>query len=243
MKEKVIEAYDKLAKDYEMHVDTQSGHNAYYERPAMIKLLPTNMNQLSVLDAGCAAGWYTEQFVKQGAHVTAIDISSEMVEACKRRVGDKATVLTCDLTGQLPFTNETFDLIVSSLTLHYIDDWVPTFREFHRVLKPGGNFIFSVHHPFMDFKHFDRPDYFAHELLTEIWNKKESGPVEVTFYRRPLQEILNAASAQFIINQIVEPKPSLDFKDIPEAINWYTKWLERLSTNPHFLIVKACKSK
>ncbi|SDC26787.1 Methyltransferase domain-containing protein [Paenibacillus sp. UNCCL117] len=241
MKEKIIEAYGRLAKDYEKHVDTQSGHNAYYERPAMMELLPTDMNQLSVLDAGCAAGWYTEQCIKKGAVVTAIDISPEMVEACKRRVGDRATVLACDLTDHLPFKDKEFDLIVSSLTLHYLDDWVPTFREFHRVLRPGGSLIFSVHHPFMDFIHFDRPDYFAHELLMEIWNKKESGPVEVTFYRRPLQEILNVTSAQFIINQIIEPKPSLDFKDIPEASDWYTKWFDRLATNPHFLIVKANK--
>ncbi|CAI6086059.1 class I SAM-dependent methyltransferase [Cohnella sp. JJ-181] len=243
MKEKVIQAYDRLAKDYEKHVDTESGHNAYYERPAMMALLPTEMNQLSVLDAGCAAGWYTEQFLKKGAHVTAIDISPEMVEACKRRVGDNATVLTCDLTDRLPFQDEAFDLIVSSLTLHYIDDWVPTFREFHRVLRPGGSFVFSVHHPFMDFRHFDRPDYFAHELLTEIWNKKESGPVEVTFFRRPFQEIINVTSAQFILNQIIEPRPSLAFKDRPEAKDWYAKWFDRLETNPHFLIVKACKSR
>lgn len=242
MKDKVMEAYDKLARDYELHVDTQSGHNAYYERPAMIKHLPEKMNQLEILDAGCAAGWYTEYFIKQGAQVTAIDLSPQMVEACKRRVGNKANVLTCDLTETLPFENETFDLIVSSLTLHYLDDWAPTFQEFQRVLKPGGNLIFSVHHPFMEFKHFDRPDYFAHELLMEVWNKQESGPVEVTFYRRPLQEIVNVTTSHFRIDQIVEPQPSIDRKDKPEATNWYTKWFDRLMTHPHFLIVKAQKS-
>ncbi|MFD0678307.1 MULTISPECIES: class I SAM-dependent methyltransferase [unclassified Paenibacillus] len=241
MKEKVLEVYDKLAKDYEIHVDTQSGHNAYYERPAMMKLMPTHMNQLAVLDAGCAAGWYTEQFIKLGAQVTAVDLSPAMVEACKRRVDNEAGVFTCDLTDTLPFKDETFNLIVSSLTLHYIDDWVPTFREFHRVMKPGGHLIFSVHHPFMVFKHFEKPDYFAHELLMEIWNKKESGPVEVTFYRRPLQEIINVTSAQFVIDQIVEPQPDLDLRDKPESIDWYNQWFDRLSTNPHFLIVKAQK--
>lgn len=241
MKEKVIEAYDRLARDYEKHIDHLSGHNAFYERPAMMELLPTEMNRLSILDAGCAAGWYTEQFIKKGARVTAVDISPAMVEACKRRVGDQATIFACDITDRLPLTDEAFDLIVSSLTLHYIDDWGPTFREFHRVLKPGGTFVFSVHHPFMDFKQFDRPDYFAHELLREIWNKEEAGPVEVTFYRRPLQEILNVTSASFIIDQIVEPKPSLEFKNVPGAQEWYTKWFDRLATNPHFLIVKAYK--
>ncbi|XEC92991.1 class I SAM-dependent methyltransferase [Paenibacillus tarimensis] len=241
MKEKVLEAYNRLAKDYEMHVDTESGHNAYYERPAMMKLMPSDLNQLSILDAGCAAGWYTEQFVQMGAQVTAIDLSPEMVEACKRRVGNKAVISTCDISEPLPFKNEAFDLIVSSLTLHYIDDWALTFREFHRVMKPGGNLIFSVHHPFMDFKHFDRPDYFAHELLKEIWNKKKSGPVEVSFYRRSLQEIINATSEQYIIERIVEPQPSAAFKDKTEAEIWYKRWFDHLMTNPHFLIVKARK--
>ncbi|NHN33382.1 class I SAM-dependent methyltransferase [Paenibacillus agricola] len=241
MKEKVLEAYDKLAKDYEKHVDTQSGHNAYYERPAMMKLMPNDMNQLAVLDAGCAAGWYTEQLIKRGAQVTAVDLSPAMVEACKRRVGNEAAVFTCDLAETLPFENGTFNLIVSSLTLHYIDDWVPTFQEFDRILKPGGQLMFSIHHPFMDFKHFERSYYFAHELLMETWNKKESGPVEVTFYRRPLQEIVNVTAAQFTIERIVEPQPDLDSKDKPEALDWYKRWFERLSTNPHFLMVKARK--
>lgn len=242
MKEKVIEAYDKLAGDYERHVDSQSGHNAYYERPAMLKVLPADMEQMTVLDAGCAAGWYTEQFIIRGARVTAVDLSPAMVEACKRRVGNEATVFACDITEDLPFEDEAFDLIVSSLTLHYIEDWTPTFREFQRVLKPGGSLIFSVHHPFMDVKHYDRPDYFARELLTEVWNKQESGPVEVTFYRRPIQEIINVTSSRFRIEQIVEPQPSLAHKDNPEAAEWVAKWFDRLMTNPHFLIVKANKS-
>lgn len=242
MKEKVIEAYDKLAGDYERHVDSQSGHNAYYERPAMLKVLPADMEQMTVLDAGCAAGWYTEQFIIRGARVTAVDLSPAMVEACKRRVGNDATVFACDITEDLPFEDEAFDLIVSSLTLHYIEDWAPTFREFQRVLKPGGSLIFSVHHPFMDVKHVDRPDYFARELLTEVWNKQESGPVEVTFYRRPIQEIINVTSSRFRIEQIVEPQPSLAHKDNPEAAEWVAKWFDRLMTNPHFLIVKANKS-
>lgn len=240
-KAKVIEAYNKLAADYERNVDIHSGHNAYYERPAMMKLMPGRMEQLSVLDAGCAAGWYTEQLTGFGASVTAVDLSPEMVEACKRRVGDAADVFVCDLTKPLPFDDASFDMIVSSLTLHYIDDWAPTFREFHRVMKPGGSLIYSVHHPFMDFKHFNRPDYFAHELLSEIWNKKESGPVEVHFYRRPLQEIINVTSSAFVIESMVEPQPAVEYKDKPEALDWYKRWHERLTTNPHFLIIKARK--
>ncbi|MEJ8545773.1 hypothetical protein [Brevibacillus borstelensis] len=70
MKEQVLKAYAKLARDYEKNVDKESGTNAYYERPAMMKLLPDDLSECAVLDAGCAAGWYTEQLVERGAHVT-----------------------------------------------------------------------------------------------------------------------------------------------------------------------------
>ncbi|GGE15194.1 ubiquinone biosynthesis methyltransferase UbiE [Marinithermofilum abyssi] len=189
-----MEAYAKLSKDYEKNVDTESAFNAYYERPAMMNLMPSNMKGVAVLDAGCAAGWYTEQFIQREARVTAMDISPEMVEACKRRVGTKAVVFAQDLNEPLPFQGETFHLVVSSLTLHYLDDWTFPFCEFHRVMKPGGQFIFSIHHPFMDFALHNRPDYFAPEWLVEVWNKKESGPVEVTFFRRPLHEVINATT-------------------------------------------------
>jgi len=243
MQDQIRETYDRLARDYELHVDTQSGHNAYYERPAMMRLLPDDMNELAVLDAGCAAGWYAEQFAKRGARVTAIDLSPAMVDACSRRLGDRAEVFVCDMTETLPFPDETFDLIVSSLTLHYIDDWAPTLREFRRVLKPGGRLLYSVHHPFMDVSIMDesRRDYFAHERLTEVWSKQESGPVEVSFYRRPMQEIVNATAAAFVLESIVEPQPAADAAHSPEASDWHKRWHERLMKHPHFLIVQASK--
>ncbi|WML48564.1 class I SAM-dependent methyltransferase [Neobacillus sp. PS3-34] len=238
MKDKVLEAYAKLAKDYELNVDTESGSNAYYERPAMMQLLPDNMEGLAVLDAGCAAGWYTEQFVQRGAKVTAIDISPEMVDAAKRRVGNGANIMVHDLSKSLQLQDHSFDLIISSLTLHYIDNWDMTFHELNRVLKPGGQFVFSVHHPFMDFTMFDRPDYFAHELLVDEWNKKESGLVEVTFFRMPLQEIMNVTAKYFILEKLVEPQAVPEFiEKLPESANWYNQLLK----NPHFLIVKSRK--
>ncbi|SFD81572.1 Methyltransferase domain-containing protein [Paenibacillus catalpae] len=241
MKEKVVQAFDQLAAVYEQTVDLSSGHNAFYERPAMMKLLPEDLSGKTVLDAGCAAGWYTARFAERGAQVTAIDLSPEMVAACKRRVGDQANVSVCDLSEPLPFEDESFDFIVSSLTLHYLKDWGPTFREFRRVLKPGGTLQFSIHHPFMDYQHFERPDYFAHELLTDVWKKKETGPIEVTFYRRPMMDIVNATAEHFTLDQMIEPQPSKDFINLPEAADWYGRWYERLMTYPWFLIVRARK--
>jgi SAM-dependent methyltransferase len=236
MKEKIISAYNKLAYDYEHSVDSNNPYNADYERPAMLQLLPKNLTGRAALDAGCAAGWYSEQLLKFGANVTAVDITPEMVAATKRRVGNRANVLCHDLSQPLPFNEETFDLIISSLTLHYIDEWDQTFEQFYRVLKPFGQILFSVHHPFMDHTLFKTDDYFSHQLLHDVWKKPNSGEVEVHFYRRPLQSIVDTTTNYFVLEKIVEPKPQKSFQQ--KDPKGYT----RLMTNPHFLIIQARKA-
>jgi hypothetical protein len=53
-----VEAYEELAKPSAAPVDTKP-HNAYYERPATLSLLP-DVAGLNVLDAGCGPGAYSE---------------------------------------------------------------------------------------------------------------------------------------------------------------------------------------
>jgi SAM-dependent methyltransferase len=201
----------------------------------MMKLIPRNLSDKNVLDAGCAAGWYSEQFTSRGANVTGMDLSPEMVKAAQRRLGDKAEIICHDLQKELPFKDHTFDFIVSSLTLHYIKDWSYTFSELSRVLKPTGELLFSVHHPFMDFTRFKCEDYFRNEPLTENWSK-QGVSIYVSFYRRPLQDITHKTTQFFYLQEIVEPKPQEIMRDKNQ------KAFDYLMTNPHFLIVKA-KSK
>ncbi|WP_214482163.1 class I SAM-dependent methyltransferase [Bacillus sp. SM2101] len=144
MPNKTAETFNLLANTYAENVDNDSPYNAFYERPAMMELLPKHLHHNNVLDAGCAAGSYSEALVKRGASVTGIDISPRMVEVAKQRLNNKASILCQDLEKCLPFEHDEFDVIVSSLTLHYIKDWEFTFSEFNRVLKPHGTLLFSV---------------------------------------------------------------------------------------------------
>lgn len=70
-----------------------------------------------------------------------------------------------DLSGPLPFPDGTFDDVIASLVLHYLQDWRAALTELRRVLKSGGRLIVSVDHPlaitFMRREAGHEADYFA----------------------------------------------------------------------------------
>lgn len=229
-----LESYDNMAEYYYEYIDTKP-YNAYYERPATISLLP-DVKGKTVLDAACAAGWYTDWLLKHGASVTALDFSPKMIEMTKKRVGDKAKIVQWDLNEPFNFIeDEQFDVVLSSLTLHYLKNWDEIMDEFNRILKKSGILVFSVHHPFMDFTVFERENYFLTELLNDEW-KTHNGKEKVQFYRRPLNKIITSVvKAGFIIDEILEPMPTEKFKlKDPEGY-------DKLTKRPQFLFIKAGK--
>lgn len=231
-----FDAYNNMAEYYFKYVDTKP-YNAYYERPATLSLLP-KVEDKCILDAGCAAGWYTNWLIENGAEVTSIDFSPKMIEMTKRRVGDKAKIHRADLNETLDFIDdEEFDIVLSSLTLHYLKEWDKVMDEFYRILKESGIMIFSVHHPFMDFTVFNRKNYFSTELLADEW-QTHKGKEEVQFYRRPLNKIISPVlKAGFVIEELLEPMPTEKFKlALPKAY-------DKLTKKPQFLFIKARKKK
>ncbi len=224
-------AYRGRAKKYAETVDSKPW-NAHYERPALVSLLPA-LEGASVLDVGCGSGWYAEYLVKQGAQVTAFDLDADFVALTRARVPNGATVYQANLAEPLVFARDgQFDVVVCPLVLHYLKDWRPALAEFHRVLSPQGTLVFSTHHPFNDWKLFNRADYFAVELLEDEWD----GFGKVMFYRRPLTVISSDLhSAGFVIEKLLEPQPTEAFGQLnPEGY-------ERLRKNPWFLAIRAVK--
>lgn len=227
-------SYEEMAEYYFKYVDTKP-FNAYYERPATISLLP-EVKGKKVLDAGCAAGWYTKWLLEKGASVIALDFSPNMIEMTKKRVGNKAQIIRADLNEPLNFIeDESIDVVLSSLTLHYIKNWDVVMSEFNRILKKDGQLIISIHHPFMDFTEFNKENYFLKELLYDEWNTN-NGKVKVQFYRRPLSMIMTSIiDAGFIIEKLLEPMPIEQFKiEQPDIY-------DRLTKKPQFLFIRAKK--
>lgn len=234
MKKQVLETFNELAGVYETMGDANNLYNTQYERPAMMRHIPNELTGLRILDAGCSAGWYSKQLADRGAVVTSVDLSPEMVASTQKLLGENAEALCLDLEEPLPFGEQSFDLIVSSLTLHYLKDWQPVLAEFSRILKPGGSFLLSIHHPLTDLQLLEESQYFSTELIVDQWNKAGK-TYQVPFYRRPLSEILNNLLVDFSIEHVTEPEPTPLFKEL--ALEQY----ERLMKRPNFLILKVAK--
>ncbi|UCH58175.1 MAG: class I SAM-dependent methyltransferase [Candidatus Bathyarchaeota archaeon] len=189
-----------------------------------------------VLDAGYGPGVYSEWLFEHGAKVIAVDASQRMVELAKGRLGGSVDVRMFDLRKPLSFIEDaSLDLVLASLVMDYVEEWVPIFREFHRVLVGGGVFVFSVGHPFTDARSHGVEDYFRTERVELMW-RGFGVPVLMPSYRRPLEAMIEPFSeAGFLVERILEPKPTPEFKERePEDY-------ERLTKEPGFICIRARK--
>lgn len=223
-------SYDEIADKY-ADLQDRKPWNLYFERPGVLQFLPDVAGK-DLLDAGCGPGFYSHYFVEQGARVTAFDLNPLFVERTRQRTANRATVHQADLAEPLSFCNDaSFDLVVSILVLHYLQDWQPTFREFHRVLRPNGVLIFSTHHPFTDMEMSPSGDYFATDLIEDEWDVGK-----VRYYRRPLSKISHDLfQTGFVIEEIAEPQPIKPPDGV--AFNSY----ERTMKMPARLLIRAQK--
>jgi ubiquinone/menaquinone biosynthesis C-methylase UbiE len=98
-----------------------------------------------VLDAGAGTGRLSVKLFDAGAHVTALDISSEMLAILTSKNKNIQTV-EGDMED-MPFDGETFDMAFSSLALVHLKNVEPFLDECYRVLKDEGILVLvNVHY-------------------------------------------------------------------------------------------------
>jgi ubiquinone/menaquinone biosynthesis C-methylase UbiE len=200
--------YDGFAAAYSARNDN-SLFNAWYERPEMIRLAG-DVAGLTVLDAGCGSGPLMNALRAKDAVVSGFDLSPAMVELARTRLGDDADVRVADLGAALPYADDEFDLVVASLSLHYVQDWDSALAELRRVLKPGGRLLVSIIHPTVYAIVYPDADYFALARYSEDYDYGDE-TIWMTYWHRPLQDVLNTfVAAGFRITTVTEPAPAAD---------------------------------
>lgn len=219
-----------FAREYALRLNNKSD-TAFYERPATLSLIPDVKNK-KVLDAGCGPGIYSEWLLNNGAIVTAIDYSYEMINLLRQKFGDKIMFHIADLNQPLYFLeNEEFDLIVCTMVLLHIENWLKVFNEFNRILKKNGIIVFSTVHPFADYLEY-AGNYFETALIEEEWPEYN---IKMPAYRRSLGSIFAAMKkTNFTCTELIEP--------CPEANETNSDVIDTFAGQPWFICLKAIKN-
>lgn len=92
------------------------------------------------LDVGCGTGVFTELIVDTSSpsSVIAVDPSQAQIDLARTKpVAHRADFRVAD-AQTLPFSDCTFDIVVSSLVINFITDRPRALNQMHRVCKPGG---------------------------------------------------------------------------------------------------------
>ena len=135
-----FEGYGRLPRSVE-------GLDGAPEWPVLRALLP-DMRGRKVLDLGCGYGWFCRWARENGAaDILGIDVSEKMLARAAATTQDQAIRYQRADMEQLELPSAAFDLVYSSLALHYVKDLDRLMAQVHRSLVPGGSLVFSAEHP------------------------------------------------------------------------------------------------
>lgn len=174
-----------------------------------------------VLEVGCGSAPCSRWLAGEGALPVAFDISSGMLRHARLaalRTGVTVPLVQADVCA-LPFANGVFDLAFSAFgAIPFVADSALAMREIHRVLKPGGRWVFSVNHPMRwIFRDDPGPDgltaiqsYFDRSPYVEV--DADDVPSYVEHHRTIGDRVRELVSAGFTLEDVVEPEWPEDFE-------------------------------
>ncbi len=127
----------------------------------------------SVLDVACGTGYGAESLVAHGARVTGVDIDAGTIDRCREDPALKACCFVLADGQELPFADESFDVVVSFQTIEHVDAHERFVAELRRVLVSGGCCVVTTPNRRLRLKPRQRPwnrfhvrEYGAIELLS-----------------------------------------------------------------------------
>lgn len=183
-----------------------AGWERAMERPVFLALLPEVADR-RVVDLGCGAGQLAKFLAEQGAaSVVGVDVSEKMLEVARRDWAHPLVMHRREAMETVDFPSESVDLVVSSLALHYVADYVGLIARIAHWLAPGGALVFSTEHPIFT----SRGD----EVGATRWYGREGVREHTWFiegvrrYHRTFATLMNGlVDAGLTVERVEEPLP------------------------------------
>ncbi|VAW52085.1 Malonyl-[acyl-carrier protein] O-methyltransferase [hydrothermal vent metagenome] len=143
---RVRSAFDRAAEKYQQVAVLQTEVcNRLLEKLEIVKIKPQ-----MILDAGTGTGAAIPALFARykKAQIVTLDLSENMLLKANQHGNFlRAPQAVCGDIEKLPFTDDSFDLIFSSLSMQWCNDLNAAFVEAKRVLKPGGLYVFTTFGP------------------------------------------------------------------------------------------------
>lgn len=225
--------------------DNPFSANNMVEKPALFSLCP-GFKGKAILDLGCGYGENCRECSRQGAEkVVGIDISGKMLEIAESENDcDNVSFLKMSMNG-LWACEGMYDIVLSSLAVHYIENFDSLLSRIYDLLNENGLFIFSQEHPLTtavkngsswsrdengSITHYNLTDY------SDLGERNTTWFVDhVIKYHRSFSAIMNGlTTAGFVIEKVLEPLPD---KAVIEQFPAYKRYWHK----PDFLLIRARK--
>ena len=168
-----------------------------------------------VLELGCGAAAAARWLARQGADVVAMDLSGGMLRhaaLAAESSGVRVPLVQADALA-LPFSDGSFEIVCTAFgAVPFVADSAGVMREAHRVLRPGGRWVFSITHPmrwiFLDdpgegglvavHSYFDRRPYVEQDA--------DGVPTYVEQHRTLGDRVRELVAAGFVLRDLIEPE-------------------------------------
>ncbi len=213
------------------------GHDAFWAyRSSLVNFVGPGDG--AALDVGCGEGRVSRVLKGLGYRVTAADPVGELVTAASEV--DSAHAYAVADAAALPFANCRFDLIVAYNVLMDVEDVPATLHEIRRVLRPSGQLVISLVHPFADRGTFagTEPDapfvlpgtYFGRQRFEGV-EARNGVQMHFAGWSQPLEAYASALEAAgFAMTSLREP--------VPDQVDGHAS-LTQWARVPLFLWLKA----
>jgi ubiquinone/menaquinone biosynthesis C-methylase UbiE len=176
---------------------------------------------LRALDAGCGEGYLSRKLAEQGAIVTGIDSSAELIKAAQTHEQASKLPASFDVgtVDCLPYEADSFDLVLCNHLMNDLQDPAQALKEFARVLRDRGRVVILMLHPCFYNNHAERAEpennlptssYFQTRRIVQNFEVDGlQSPAANTSWLRPLESYTEALrESGFVITSLTEPHPS-----------------------------------
>ena len=207
-----------------------AGENRYHWIRELEAQIPSGRKEeLEILDIGTGPGFFSILLAEKGYHVTAVDYTEAMLEEARKNAGALAgNIQFYRMDAQsLGFLDESFDVIVTRNLTWNLENPIQAYREWKRVLKPGGvllNYDANWYHHL-----FDEEKRRAYEedrqkvraaSLEDHYTCTDIDAMEEIARRVPLSRAMRPQWDQYVLNE-------LGFSEVAVSMDvWEHVWSE-----------------